>query len=446
MDEKKDYWWRDSIEFSARTHVGMRRRTNQDSYCVAPAKDREEWKSRGHFFLVADGMGAHVAGELASKMAATIVPEAYLRRANQPTREALRDAVFDAHLEIRKRGEEEAEYRDMGTTCDALAVTPEGAYVAHVGDSRVYRARDAEIEQLTFDHSLAWEVKYYPTSHSAFRQIDVIPKNIITRSLGPTESLVVDAEGPVDVRSGDVFLLCSDGLSGRVNDSELGQLLELLSPNDATEALVNLANLRGGPDNVTAIVVRVKDWDGAASSRAASRPRRSASPSRMRVAVARSLAALSALGGAVALLAGTGNWKHVGAALLAGSCFAAFVGIFGGRRRETPGSTPPDAEKDARRGPYARASAIPSEEFANKMAELCDQLCETVKKEPRYEPDWDGVERALALAQKAREEKDYGSAIRGCVSVVNYMMREVQKFANAHRSTTHSRAQTLDAR
>ena len=157
---------------------------------------------------------------------------------------------------IHERGQANAEFQGMGTTCSVLVLLPTTAVIAHVGDSRVYRLRRRQLEQLTFDHSLVWEMMaagQMPRGEVA----NFIPKNIITRSLGPHADVQVDLEGPFPLEVGDTFLLCSDGLSGQVKDEEIGAILSVLSPQEAVRALVDMANLRGGPDNITAIVARV---------------------------------------------------------------------------------------------------------------------------------------------------------------------------------------------
>src|SRR6185295_19142671 len=147
----------------------------------------------------------------------------------------------------------------MGTTCSCLVLLPQGALVAHIGDSRIYRLRGEVLEQLTRDHSLVWEM----ADAGQMTEADVpsyIPKNVITRSLGPHPSVHIDLEGPYSAESGDTFLICSDGLSGPVTDEEIGVMLRCLDPAEATETLVDLANFRGGPDNISVIVAQV---DGA---------------------------------------------------------------------------------------------------------------------------------------------------------------------------------------
>ncbi len=235
----------------------MRRSNNQDSLTCVPAKTEQRFTSHGHLFVVADGMGAHAAGELASQIATQHISQTYFHSTTANT-ETLRDALIDANREIHNKGQSNPEFHNMGTTASSLAISKAGAVVGHVGDSRVYRLRKNRLEQLTFDHSLVWEIEANPElDHSAWT--GPIPKNVITRSLGPNSSVQVDLEGPFPVETGDCFLLCSDGLTGVVDDEEIGALLNCLSNADATQVLADLANLRGGPDNITAVVVSVDE-------------------------------------------------------------------------------------------------------------------------------------------------------------------------------------------
>jgi PPM family protein phosphatase len=244
------------VEYAALTDIGSRRRNNQDSYALRIAGSREQWLERGHLFLVADGMGGHAVGELASKIAADTIPHTYHKLQDQPAAEALVAAVHAGNATIHARGEMNRDFTRMGTTCTTLVLCSEGVLIAHVGDSRAYRIRADRIEQLTFDHSLQWELLRQGKMSPAeiFRNE---PRNIITRSLGPSASVQVDLEGSYPVRPNDIFLLCSDGLSGLVKDEEIGAVTRELPPADACRLLVNLANLRGGPDNITVVIVRV---------------------------------------------------------------------------------------------------------------------------------------------------------------------------------------------
>lgn len=435
-NETRAAWWSGLITYSARTDVGMKRHMNQDSYAVLPAPSARMWRSRGHVFVVADGMGAHKAGELASKLAATEAPQSYLKRTSQSSVESLRDALIDAHMIIKKRGESDLSFKDMGTTCDMLVLQPGVGYVGHVGDSRVYRLRGVTFEQLTFDHSLAWEVKYYPNAHSSYLQASHIPKNIITRSLGPTEHLTVDVEGPFDTQPGDVFLMCSDGLSTRVADSEIAQILKLFAPEDATQALVNLANLRGGQDNCTVVVVRV-DSNDAPETCAADRSFEKKPPLSMAAWFFFSLAFIAAV---LAILFFVMKNVALGGSLcvvaIAALSFALFVG-----RSSIFGSQPPSSdETEAKfKGPYIRSSAEPSSEFCDKLETTCSKLCEQLRRDQNVEPDWKGVDQARELARSAREKKDYADAIRANITVVNYMMEGVRKYVELTRRTrSHS--------
>jgi len=247
--------WNHCLEHAELTDIGLRRANNQDSYTVSLAGDQIDFQQRGHFFMVADGMGAHAAGELASKIATDVVSLTYRKLLEQSPPEALLSAVLEANRQIHARGQASADFRGMGTTATALALLPAGALVAHVGDSRAYRLRGGRIEQLTFDHSLVWEMQaagQLPKDVPGY-----ISKNIITRSLGPNPTVQIDLEGPYPVQAGDVFLLCCDGLSNPVKDDEIGMVLEVLPPAEAVQSLVDLACLRGGPDNITVIVIRV---------------------------------------------------------------------------------------------------------------------------------------------------------------------------------------------
>jgi protein phosphatase len=250
----------DSIEYASLTDVGIRRSHNQDAHGTLLATDAQQWQEQGHIFLVADGMGAHAVGELASELAVGIIPHTYHKHATQGSVPALRKAFVEANASIHAKGQQNPEFRGMGTTTTALLLRPEGAWVGHVGDSRVYRVRNGQIEQMSFDHSYVWEM--------ARRQgvdpdtLPGIPSNVIVRSLGPEPLVQVDVEGPHPLQANDIFLLCSDGLSGQVSDAEIGAIAEALPPAEACHFLVDLANLRGGPDNITVLIVRVAERQG----------------------------------------------------------------------------------------------------------------------------------------------------------------------------------------
>ena len=251
--------WDDIIIDAASTDTGMRRSNNQDSHTAVRAPNPEVWRSRGHVFMVADGMGAHAVGELASKMACDLIPHNYMKAKVGTPSEAIVKAFQEVSALIHSRAAANRDFQGMGTTCSSLLLLPEGALVAHVGDSRVYRVRQRRIDQLSFDHSLVWEL--VRRNHLTPEQANIsVPKNVITRSLGPETEIEVDLEGPLEVHLADVFLLCTDGLSGPVTDHELGAFAAHFHPRDACRYLVHLANLRGGLDNITVMMVRIGPW------------------------------------------------------------------------------------------------------------------------------------------------------------------------------------------
>lgn len=250
--------WEQRVRYAALTDTGFRRLNNQDSCAVKLCTTKEEWQESGHLFVVADGMGGHAVGELASKIATDEVPHMFAKLQGRPSVEALRLAIEKANDAINERGSQNLDFLRMGTTCSALVLCPQGAVIGHVGDSRVYRIRNQQIDQLTSDHSLVWEMIQTRRVHPRDAE-RLCPRNIITRSLGPEPTVNVDIEGPIPVLPGDIFLLCSDGLCGLLSDSEIGMIAGSIPPTEACRLLVNLANLRGGPDNITVIIIQTGD-------------------------------------------------------------------------------------------------------------------------------------------------------------------------------------------
>jgi protein phosphatase len=247
--------WEQPIQYAALSDIGFRRQNNQDACVVQLSNEREHWEERGHLFVVADGMGGHAVGEMAAKMAIDSVPHTYIKLRELEPADALRKAIETANAVIHERGLLNRDFLRMGTTCTTLLMCPQGALIGHVGDSRAYRIRDQRIEQLTSDHSLVWElIRQRKVSPEEAERL--YPRNVITRSLGPEPQVQVDVEGPFDVFPGDTYVLCSDGLTSHVTDAEIGMIAGELSPSEACRLLVHLANLRGGIDNTTVIVVR----------------------------------------------------------------------------------------------------------------------------------------------------------------------------------------------
>ena len=254
-------YFQQPIRYAENSDLGCKRSNNEDSCGLQMCSGESLYERRGHLFVVADGMGGHAVGELASKTAVDTVLHTYMRESELNAYEALKSSVENANDEVHRKGNRNRDFQRMGTTCSALSLTPKGAIVGHVGDSRVYRIREDQTEQLTFDHSLLWET---------FRKkgLDVQnvkgeePKNVITRCLGPGADVEIDMEGPHLVHPGDVYVLCSDGLTNYVNDHEIGVVAGALPAEEASQLLINLACTRGGSDNVTVIVVQVASDSG----------------------------------------------------------------------------------------------------------------------------------------------------------------------------------------
>ncbi len=242
-------------EYVALTDVGVRRSHNQDAYGMLTAGTEDVWQERGHVFLVADGMGAHAVGEMASDLASDLILHTYQKHANLGPAVALRRAFQEANTKIHQRGQQNREFQGMGTTSTAVILRSEGAWIGHVGDSRAYRVRGDQVEQISFDHSLQWELAR--RQQVSPDRIAGVPSNVIVRSLGPEANVQVDVEGPHPILAGDIYVLCSDGLSNQLTDQELGAAFTHLPLNEACQFLIDLANLRGGPDNITVVAVRL---------------------------------------------------------------------------------------------------------------------------------------------------------------------------------------------
>lgn len=421
--------WSPDVEHAALSDTGLRRTSNQDSLVVQPAASSPVFQERGHLFVVADGMGAHAAGELASKMAADIIPLTYHKLREQPPLVALRQSFEDANEKIFNRGRANAEFHGMGTTASGLLLLPTGAVVAHVGDSRVYRARQGRIEQLSFDHSLAWEM----TAGGQIRDHQVpiyIPKNIITRSLGPNPQVQVDLEGPFPIRLGDTFLLCSDGLTGQVEDKEIATILACLPPQDAVQLLVDLANLRGGPDNITVIVARAtrpSEENGQPVMESPAPPAAIGGVWQSPLAVAVYLLASGVLGVAgVALLVQQRLLQGFSAGGLAAMLL--YLAFQQSRRRlaAPPDSTPRTAAAPAMgRGPYTASEPEPFDQFADKLAKIWDQLREASTNET-CQVDLAPLDELRAHAAAAVGEKRFEDAVRGYARTISTLMSQLR--------------------
>lgn len=240
------------------TDLGRARRNNEDAFVADDALG---------LYAVADGVGGQQAGEVASRMAIDILvnaisglragrdatPPSGVSRAEPREITALRHAVWLANRKINEAAGRDARFRGMGTTVTAMAVREGTAFLAHVGDSRAYRLRGGALEQLTADHSLvAEQVRAGKLTPAEARRS--ANRNVITRAVGIAPEVAVDTAA-APVRPGDRFLLCTDGLTDMLSDAEIAAILGRAGPDAAAQALVRVANERGGRDNITAVVV-----------------------------------------------------------------------------------------------------------------------------------------------------------------------------------------------
>lgn len=404
----------------------MRRANNQDSFRLLAAESREIWQRQGHFFLVADGMGAHAAGELASKMAVDLIPHHLYKLQEMAPAESLVRAFQNANSDIFRRGHSSFEFHSMGTTCSSLALLPEGAVVAHVGDSRVYQLDGDTLYQLTFDHSLVWEMQAAGRVSEEAARSGLIPKNVITRSLGPNSDVMIDLEGPFPIRLNNRFLLCSDGLSGQVTDEEIAIILKLLPPAKAVQFFVDLSNLRGGPDNITAVVVQVVSNDIVTGESESIAPQREP----LRKPFSKALAIVAG----ICLVVAVGLAVIGQTALAVVTCALGVAAMLAGIFQRT--SIPEPAEQDSTRygmGPHRSYAARATQEFSEYLAGTMKPLREAAE-EQEWKIDWSQINEKYAKALRLADEKDYAEAIRLQSEVVIELMNQIRHQRNDQAS------------
>jgi serine/threonine protein phosphatase PrpC len=231
------------VEHAERSDVGRQREGNEDSFLVDPP-----------LFAVADGMGGAQAGEVASRLAVETLAEMPPDEGN--VEDELSEAIADANRRIHDRAQSDRELAGMGTTLTAAFVHDGKVTLGHVGDSRAYRFRDGDLNQLTDDHSLVAELERHGKLTAAEARVHP-QRSMILRALGIGPDVEVDTYCFVG-EPGDVFLLCSDGLSGLVHDEVIAEVLEGCETLDAAaEELIELANLSGGSDNITTVLFRL---------------------------------------------------------------------------------------------------------------------------------------------------------------------------------------------
>ncbi len=410
--------WDQCLEYAALSDVGLRRGNNQDAYALFPAANQTDFKRWGHFFMVADGMGAHAAGELASKMATEVISLVYRKRTGQSPSEAIVSATLDANRQIHERGMATADFRGMGTTATTLLLLPAGAMVAHVGDSRAYRLRGNQFEQLTFDHSLVWELQ-------AAGQRPAVKSPVTSpRTLSPDRSArtrLFASTWRDLTRSRWATRSCYAATACRVKSKmmKLAWCSIACRRTRRSEALVDLANLRGGPDNITVIVVRVlgpqiaqgADCDdlGGASNRG-----RPIHPLLWTIIGVASLAAA----GLFAL-----DYPLMALLSVAGAGVAGVVALW-----HRYAATSPTFETDGRqfgRGPYVHCDCTANANLLARLAEITRQLRDAALAE-NWSIDWGRFDGFLTQAAVGFQAGRLVNAARDYLHAITFLMSELR--------------------
>ena len=248
---------RPGIEIASLTDIGCHRENNEDYYSYWEPENEEEFRRKGRVAIVADGMGGYEGGQEASRIAVETVLEIYSSALEEEPQAALLLGLHAAHERIHDYANMHPELDGMGTTCTAVALSSDRLYFAHVGDSRLYLSRGSRISRLTKDHSYVSrlvdaglislaEAEHHPQRH------------ILTAALGTiSEAIPQFPETPVLLETGDILVLCTDGLWGLVTDDELHAAVTTVRPSEACSDLVEIAKKRGGPDNITVQVLRL---------------------------------------------------------------------------------------------------------------------------------------------------------------------------------------------
>jgi serine/threonine protein phosphatase PrpC len=265
---------RTGIEVSSQSDIGCLRQNNEDSFGYWEPEDDRQFLRKGRLAVVADGMGGYEGGQEASRLAVETLVAVYRDFGGDDPQEALVEALQAAHEQIRQYSFAHPELRGMGTTCTAAAIVRDtlgvagggenggkndyALYYVHVGDTRLYLIRDGQITRVTRDHSYVGRL--VESGMISREEAETHPqRNILTAALGTNPDLIMDSPGrPEPLRPEDVLLICSDGLWGQVRDSEILDAVENKSAEQAGRKLIELARERGGPDNITVEILRLR--------------------------------------------------------------------------------------------------------------------------------------------------------------------------------------------
>lgn len=245
------------IEAASLTDVGLQRANNEDSYLYWEPESEAEFRRKGRLAIVADGMGGYEGGQEASRLAVETVRYIYDRNFDGDAQGVLNSALQTAHDTIQRYGIEHPEFHGLGTTCTALSIVDQKLFFAHVGDSRLYLIRGGKVSRLTRDHSYVGRL----VENGIVRSEDAEShpqRHILTAALGSGREITPDVPPqPISLEEGDSLLLCTDGLWSLLTEQDLLRAMQENSPTDACSKLVRMALERGGPDNITVLVLRI---------------------------------------------------------------------------------------------------------------------------------------------------------------------------------------------
>lgn len=246
---------RPKVTVGCKTDLGRVRENNEDKFEYYLPESPTALAAKGLVFVVCDGMGGHEAGQIASELACKTFLFEYLNHPSSDPALALDAAVRSANRLVLDCARAIPSRRGMGTTLSALAIIQDSAWIAHVGDSRIYRLLDGSLQQLSKDHTWVEEV----VANGTFSREDAEQhkyRHVLTRAIGTEDVVIVDVER-FHVQEGDVYLLCSDGVMNHVSDARIEEVLAGATPSEACWQLVSDALVGGGSDNTTVMVVRV---------------------------------------------------------------------------------------------------------------------------------------------------------------------------------------------
>ena len=248
---------RPGVELASLSDIGCQRENNEDQYAYWEPADDKEFARKGRLAIVADGMGGHEGGQEASRIAVESIQEVFAKTPNGDAESLLVTGFQIAHQRILHYAAGHPELHGMGTTATAIALRGNQLYYAHVGDSRLYLVRGANISRLTHDHSYVGRLVENGVISAAEAEIHP-QRHILTAALGAGEELWPETpQHPIELQDGDVLVLCTDGLWSLLSDHEIHTVVVEHKPTDACRALIQMTKDRGGPDNITVEILRL---------------------------------------------------------------------------------------------------------------------------------------------------------------------------------------------